>query len=78
MIAFSSVSMANTIELNSETKVEIARDYWDCAKIANDVYQELLEHFPEEEAMDNANAYFDHCMGRGSQSQPDCQPPFLC
>jgi len=82
LVAFSSVSMANTIEIN-ETKdivnpmeeVEVDKDYWDCAQIANDVYLELMENFSEEEAMQNADAFFSDCMG---ELEEPCRPPFLC
>ncbi|WP_445714461.1 hypothetical protein [Flavobacterium sp.] len=74
LIAFSFAGMANEIEEKKDEEVFIEKDYWDCAKIANDVYHELSEIVPEEEALDNANAYFDHCMG----VDRSCQPPFLC
>ncbi|UFH34651.1 hypothetical protein [Flavobacterium acetivorans] len=81
VVAFSGVAMANTIadeqvvkEKNEKTTILLYDDYWDCAKLANSVYTELIEVFSEEESMQNADAYFDDCMGSSSP----CQPPFLC
>ncbi len=74
LVAFSFAGMANEIEEKKDEKILIEKDYWDCAKIASDVYNELIENFPVEEALDNANAYFDDCMGVDNS----CQPPFLC
>lgn len=73
MMAFSVESMANNIDLESEDS-NFIEDYWDCAKIASDVYHELIQFFPEEEALDNANQYFNNCLGVDN----DCTPPFLC
>lgn len=82
LVAFSSVSMASTIAENERTditnsmeEVVVKKDYWDCALIANTVYQELLLNFSEEEAMQNADAYFTDCMG---ELEEPCRPPFLC
>lgn len=82
MIVFVGTSFANDIaekELVLEeskevlAKVEaVENDYWDCAKIANDVYHELIKHFTKAEALDNANQYFNYCMDDG------CRPPFRC
>ncbi|MES2545684.1 MAG: hypothetical protein V4548_12425 [Bacteroidota bacterium] len=81
VVAFSGVAMANTIadeqvvkDKNEKTAILLYDDYWDCAKLANSVYTELIEVFSEEESMQNADAYFDDCMGSSSP----CQPPFLC
>ncbi len=74
LTTFSFAGMANEIEEKKYEKILIEKDYWDCAKIASDVYNELIENFPVEEELDNANAYFDDCMGVDNS----CQPPFLC
>ncbi|WP_130734286.1 hypothetical protein [Flavobacterium sp. J27] len=75
LIAFSFAGMANENLVKSQIEEEkTIKDYWDCAKIASDVYDELVDAFGEEEAMDNANAYFDDCMSSGES----CNPPFVC
>ena len=67
------------IEISDSKEIEVldvveavVNDYWDCAKMANDVYHELIKHFNKEEALDNANQYFNYCMDDG------CRPPFRC
>jgi hypothetical protein len=80
VVAFSGISMANTIadeevkEKNEKTTIVLVADYWDCANLANNVYTELQEVISQEEAMQNADAYFDDCMGNSSP----CRPPFIC
>lgn len=76
VLAFSVSGMANTIELEKdlffeteqalfETSVQVENDptsYWDCLMLAGRVYAELSENFPEEEAIDNAMAFYEDCV----------------
>ncbi len=83
MVAFSAVSMANTIEVKDVEVVksdltidaeivEEKGDYWDCAYGAN-LFLDNLDFFEEAEAYQNADSYFNDCMGYST-----CQPPFTC
>jgi hypothetical protein len=81
VVAFGGAAEAKTLAHGevvskfSKTKTTILYgDYWDCANLANSVYVELMENLSEEESLQNADAYFDDCMGTSSQ----CTPPFLC
>lgn len=81
LVAFSSASMANTIadeeivkENKKEVKNVIKSDYWDCAAVACDVYDELTAvGVYEPEALIEADDAFNDCM-----SESDCIPPFRC
>ena len=56
------INSVETIESNEIEFIVTLNDYWDCAKIAQDVYDELIQITYHEEAMDNANGYFESCM----------------
>ncbi len=78
LIAFSSVSMANTIEIevvSLDIKEDVRNDYWDCAKIASDVYNEIFELTYSADALLEADKAFEDCMGT---NQEPCRPPFIC
>jgi hypothetical protein len=76
VLAFSVSGMANTIELEKDvffeteqtlfdTSVQTENDptsNWACLMLAGRVYAELSVNFPEEEAIDNAMAFYQDCV----------------
>lgn len=76
LVAFSSVSLAETISAeevvkNNKSQVIIKKDYWGCAAIASNVYDEIYAIDPYA-AQIEADSAFNDCMG------PPCKPPFKC
>lgn len=68
LVAFSFAGMANNgvkeVETKETKKEETLKekDLWDCVLLAGEVYAKLKKNFSEDEAAENAVAYYEDCV----------------
>jgi len=66
LVAFSFAGMANEVDNNKNkkttTKIEKEKTLYDCLRLAGEVYGKLKNILPDDEAVDNAMAYYQDCV----------------